>query len=92
MIATVRALVLVAEIYFAIGLLFSVLFVWRGAGAIDPAAREGTTGFRLLILPASALLWPLLLGRWLRRSPPSLERNAHRDAAVARSGAEAGDP
>lgn len=83
MIAVAEAFVLVAEIYFAIGLLFAVLFVWRGAGVVDPAAREGTIGFRLLILPASALLWPLLLRRWLRRSPPPVERNAHRDAAVS---------
>ena len=33
------AVVLAAEIYFAIGLLFAILFVWRGAGVIDPAAR-----------------------------------------------------
>ena len=83
------AVVLAAEIYFGIGLLFAILFVWRGAGAIDPAAREGTIGFRLLILPASALLWPLLLRRWVRRSPPPLERNAHRDAAVERRLGEA---
>ena len=83
MIAVAEAIVLVVEIYFAIGLLFAVLFVWRGAGVIDPAALEGTIGFRLLILPASALLWPLLLRRWLRRSPPPLERNAHRDAAAS---------
>jgi hypothetical protein len=73
--------VLLAEIYFAIGLLFALLFVWRGAAVIDPAAREGTFGFRLLILPASALLWPLLLRRWIRRAQPPLERNAHREAA-----------
>jgi hypothetical protein len=83
MIAAAEAIVLIAEIYLAIGLLFAVLFVWRGAGAIDPAAREGTIGFRLLILPASALLWPLLLRRWVRRSPLPLERNAHRDAAAS---------
>jgi len=60
---------------------FAVLFAWRGAAAIDPAAREGTLGFRLSIVPASALLWPLLLVRWARRSPSPAERNAHRDAA-----------
>ncbi|HEX2464742.1 MAG TPA: hypothetical protein VHR17_08950 [Thermoanaerobaculia bacterium] len=86
MIAAAEATVLAVEIYFAIGLLFAVFFAWRGAGAIDPAARGGTIGFRLLILPASALLWPLLLRRWLRRSPPPLERNAHRDAAAIARG------
>ena len=68
-------------LYFGIGLVFALLFAWRGTAAIDPAAREGTLGFRLLIVPASALLWPLLLVRWARRSPPPVERNEHRDAA-----------
>ena len=82
MIAIATAIVIVAEIHLGLGLLFAIFFVWRGASAIDPAAGSGTLGFRLLILPASALLWPLLLRRWLRRDPPPLEHNAHRDAAA----------
>jgi len=78
-----QAVVLAAEVYCGLGLVFALLFVWRGVGVIDPAAREGTIGFRLLIVPASALLWPLLLRRWARRVPPPLEHNAHRDAAAA---------
>jgi hypothetical protein len=65
-IALAEAVVLAAEVYFAFGLLFAILFAWRGAAAIDPRARGATLGFRLLILPASALLWPLLLRRWWR--------------------------
>jgi hypothetical protein len=78
-----EALVVAAELYFAIGLAFAVAFAWRGAAAIDPAAKNGTLGFRLLIVPASALLWPLLLRRWRRGQPPQIERTAHRDAARA---------
>ncbi len=68
--------------YLAVGLLFAVPFVVAGAGRIDPAARKGTIGFRLLILPGSIALWPVLAWRWLRgiEAPPE-ERNAHRDAA-----------
>lgn len=82
MITIAEALVAAAELYFGLGLLFAIAFAWRGAAAVDPAAREGTLGFRLLILPASALLWPLLLRRWLRRASPPIERNAHRDAVA----------
>ncbi|HTL06008.1 MAG TPA: hypothetical protein VL241_09700 [Gemmatimonadales bacterium] len=52
--------------YLAAGLLFAVPFVARWAGRLDPAARSGSLGFRLLILPGSALLWPWLLARVLR--------------------------
>jgi TfoX/Sxy family transcriptional regulator of competence genes len=82
-IALAETVVLAAEIYLGIGLAFAILFAWRGAAAVDPAAKDATLGFRLLIVPASALLWPLLLRRWWRRSPPPAERNAHRDAAAA---------
>ena len=67
-------------LYFGMGFVFALLFAWRGAAAIDPRAREATLGFRLLIVPASALLWPLLLARWVRPPQPT-EHNAHRDAA-----------
>jgi len=84
MVAFATALVVALEIYFGLGLLFAGWFAWRGAALIDPAARNATIGFRIVILPASALLWPLLLFRWLRRAPPPIERNPHRDAVASR--------
>ncbi len=54
------------ELYVAIGIAFAVAFVLRGANRIDPSARTGTWGFRVLIFPGAAALWPLLLVRWLR--------------------------
>ena len=67
--------------YTIFGAGFGVLFVVRGVDRIDPAAREGTWGFRLLILPGTVALWPWLLLRWVRGTQPPIERNAHRDAA-----------
>lgn len=64
----VAAAVHALEAYAALGLAFSVLFAWRGARAIDPLASRGTLGFRLLILPGAALLWPYLGMRWMRAS------------------------
>lgn len=57
-------------IYLAIGAAFAAAFVTRGVQHIDPAAAHARWHFRLLILPGSAALWPLLLRRWLRRQPP----------------------
>lgn len=56
----------VAGAYLALGVLFAPAFAWRGAGRLDAAAREGSLGFRLLILPGSAALWPLLAWLWWR--------------------------
>ena len=70
------------EVYLALGVLFAVAFAWRGAGRLDPAAAHASWGFRLIVVPAAALLWPLLAWRWLAgRSAPPLESNAHRRAA-----------
>lgn len=69
-------------LYLVAGLLFAIPFVLIGAKRIDPHAVHGSWGFRLLILPGSALLWPILLKRWLSglNTPPE-ELNAHRLAA-----------
>ncbi|MDF1800076.1 MAG: hypothetical protein P1V81_12935 [Planctomycetota bacterium] len=69
-------------IYAVLGLAFAVAFAVRGAQAIDPAAEQGTWGFRVLIVPGAAALWPLLLLRWVRGDgEPPEERGAHRDGA-----------
>ncbi len=68
-------------VYAAVGFVFAIAFVWKGVGVIDPAAREGTLGFRLLIIPGTIALWPILARRWLRGEGPPEERSAHRDAA-----------
>ena len=73
-------------VYLAAGLLFAPPFLFSGVRRIDPAASEGTTGFRLLILPGVVALWPLLLTRWVRGvSQPPEERGAHRQPAGGRS-------
>jgi len=69
-------------IYLLFGLAFAAPFVVTGVGKIDPHAVHGTWGFRVLILPGTILLWPLLANRWLKgvKAPPE-ESNAHRRAA-----------
>jgi hypothetical protein len=55
-----------AGAYVAAGVLFAVAFVTRGVSRMDHVARQGTPGFRLIILPGTVALWPLLAARWLR--------------------------
>jgi hypothetical protein len=80
------ALVLAIEVYTALGILFALVFVFAGLATVDPAAKGAPLGFRLLILPASAALWPWLALRWLRSlsnagAQPREERTAHRRLA-----------
>lgn len=72
-------------LYAGLGLLFALAFVTRGIERLDPGAHGASLGFRLIALPASVALWPLLLRRWLAGSSvPPIETNAHRRAAGAR--------
>lgn len=54
------------ELYAAIGVLFAVAFVTRGIGRIDESAHDATLGVRLILIPGSVALWPVLLRKWLR--------------------------
>ena len=77
-----QILLLVMAFYLLCGLVFAIPFVAIGVGKIDPHAAHGSWGFRLLIIPGTIFLWPMLASRWLRGShEPPEERNAHRCAA-----------
>jgi hypothetical protein len=75
------AAVLGLTVYVALGVAFGLPFVVWGVKHIDPAASGGTWGFRLLILPGCAALWPLLLLRLVRGAAPPEEKSPHRHRA-----------
>lgn len=77
-IVTARAV----ELYLGLGLGFAIWFAAKGSGRLDPVAKNGSAGFRLLLLPGATILWPFLLVRILRGGEaPPIEHNAHRDRA-----------
>lgn len=63
-------IVTIAGGYLAIGALFALGFVSFGAARIDPAAKAMPIQARLIIFPASALLWPLILLKLLTQKAP----------------------
>lgn len=76
------AFLILLGFYLTCGGLFAIAFVLAGVRKIDPHAAHGSWGFRLVIFPGSAVFWPLLLWRWMKRiSEPPEEHNAHRRAA-----------
>ena len=69
--------------YFGVGIVFAFAFaLGNGAQRIDPAAHGATPGFRLIIIPGSAILWPYLLLRWVKGSHPPQEDSAHREPKI----------
>jgi hypothetical protein len=72
--------VLMLYLYLAAGTAFAVPFALRWVNRIDANAERGSWGFRLLIVPGSIALWPLLARRALARQTPR-EKSPHRDAA-----------
>jgi hypothetical protein len=79
------SILILTGVYLISGLLFSIPFALIGVGKIDPHAARGSWGFRLLIIPGSILMWPLLSIRWVKgiHQPPE-ERTAHRLSAKVR--------
>lgn len=75
-------LVIVFGIYLGLGFIFALFFAAKGVGKIDPTAKDGTIGFRLLIIPGTMAFWPLLAKRWWQgMTEPPEEKNPHRLAA-----------
>ena len=55
-------------LYLLIGLVFGVWFVNRGAAKIDEGVHGAKWNLRLLLLPASMALWPVLLNKIRKQS------------------------
>jgi len=54
-------------IYFALGLMFGIYFFVKGATRIDPLIADSKWTVRLLLLPGSIGLWPILLAKLLKK-------------------------
>lgn len=65
-------LVLVLGAYFGVGLLVSLIYMFGGAGRIDPAAKGKGLPLRVrvLILPGIVGLWPLMLAKLFTQTEP----------------------
>jgi hypothetical protein len=51
--------------YWLVGAVFGLYFVIWGAARLDHDAEAMTWQMRLILLPGSVALWPLLLGKLL---------------------------
>jgi hypothetical protein len=80
--------------YAAVGIAFGAWFVTRGVIRLDPTVRATPWSFRLLILPASAALWPYLASRLLKPQPviaPTVPSTPHHSCDATQSEEHASD-
>lgn len=61
-----RIILLALAAHLGAGVVFGAVFLARGIGRVDPAARGSPWGFRLLMLPGVAVLWPVVAVKWRR--------------------------
>ncbi|MEM7659228.1 MAG: hypothetical protein AAF399_24115 [Bacteroidota bacterium] len=52
--------------YLGIGVIFSVMFVFWGVQKVDEGMASAKIGLRLLMMPGTIALWPVLLGKWVK--------------------------
>ncbi|MEM6535370.1 MAG: hypothetical protein AAF613_06995 [Pseudomonadota bacterium] len=71
-LASANAIVSMLGLYFAAGLGVGLIYMFGGAGKIDPAAKGKGLPWRvrLLILPGIIGLWPLMLSKLFRQKEP----------------------
>ncbi len=59
---------MVAGLYLVAGSLFAIFFLSKGMEKIDKATHGSGWGFRLIILPGTIVLWPVLLKKWRNKN------------------------
>ena len=55
-----------AALYVAAGIVFALAFLTFGVTRALPEPIPVSAGARILFIPASIVLWPLVLARWLQ--------------------------
>ena len=53
----------ILEIYFALGLLFGLYFIIKGAAKIDPLMADSKKKVRFLLFPGVVATWPFLISK-----------------------------
>jgi hypothetical protein len=63
----VEVILIIAAVYFLLGILFVIPFLTKGLTKVDEGAHGGTIGFKIIIIPGVIVFWPVLLRKWIKR-------------------------
>ena len=58
----------IVGLYLFCGFVFALVFVFKGVQAVDEGAKDSTLGFKIIIIPATMIFWPLLFVKWVKAS------------------------
>ena len=70
----IRAILIALAIYLFIGLIIGLLFVISGIRRVDPVAESAPMRVRVLFLPGSIAIWPVVLHGWRTRVRGEIEQ------------------
>lgn len=62
----VELILIIVLLYLVLGALFVIPFLLKGLEKVDESAHEGTTGFKIIIIPGVIVFWPVLLKKWMK--------------------------
>ena len=63
MLPIITVFLTILGIYFAIGILFGLYFIIKGAPKIDPLMADTKKKVRFLLFPGVVATWPLLISK-----------------------------
>jgi hypothetical protein len=66
MITIINIFLILLGVYFLMGLLFGLYFIYKGATKIDPLMEITKKKVRFLVLPGVIATWPLLIGKFFK--------------------------
>lgn len=53
-------------IYLVLGVIFSILFLWKGISKVDDGTKESGVFLKVLLFPGMCFFWVLFLSKWLK--------------------------
>ncbi|MEP7256031.1 MAG: hypothetical protein ABI666_09650 [Ferruginibacter sp.] len=67
---------MIMGLYLLAGAVFAIFFLTKGITKMDSGAHGSSWGFRLIILPGTIVLWPVLFNRWMKVKKVSHDKAA----------------
>lgn len=60
----ISTILLIVLIYVVLGILFSIVFIWKGLSKVDHGVEDSGKLFKFMIFPGLVTFWPMFLLKW----------------------------